>query len=106
MTNKPLTYEQAIEHYTELSRRVQVGAYLDLQIDGSYPPDDGPPESTTLESIDNLEAWARKQDLQFVWNLGSETWSLVKIAYGPEPEDDETGTHPPNCRCAWCSAEE
>ena len=83
-----LTNEQAIEHYTELSRRVSVGAYLELQHDGSYPEDDGSPESTTLESLDNLETWARNQGLQFEYNLSSKTYSLVKIAWGPEPGED------------------
>ncbi len=41
MTQKPLTQEQAIEIYTELQRRVQVGAYVELEHDGSFPPDDG-----------------------------------------------------------------
>ncbi len=85
---KPSTQEKAIEHYTELQRRVQVGAYLELQLDGSYPEDDGSAEAAVLESLDNLESWARKQELQFVWNLSSKAWSLVKIVYGPEPESE------------------
>ena len=86
MTRKPLTQEQAIEIYTELSRRVQVGAYLELQHDGSFPEDDGSAESTTLESLHNLEQWARNQGLQFSYNLSSKTYELVKIAWGPESE--------------------
>ena len=73
---KPLTHEQAIEHSTELQRRVSVGAYLELEHDGSFPPDDGTPESTTLESIANLERWAERQGLEFRWNHESKTWSL------------------------------
>lgn len=79
MARKPLTQEQAIEYYTELLRRVRVGAYLELQHDGSFPEDDGTPESTTLESIDNLEKWAERQGLEFCWNHDSNTWSLVPI---------------------------
>src|SRR5215469_3066760 len=73
---KPLTHEQALEHYTELQRRVSVGAYVELEHDGSFPPDDGTPESTTLESIANLERWAERQGLAFCWNHASKTWSL------------------------------
>lgn len=87
MVGKPLTPEKAVEIYTELQHCIQVGAYLDLQHDGSYPEDDGSPESTVLESLDNLEKWARDQGLQFSYNLSSKTYELVKIAYGPEPEN-------------------
>ena len=80
MTKKPLNQEQALEFWTELQRRVQVGAYLELQHDGSYPEDDGSAESTVLESIDNLEAYAAHTwRMEFWWNHGSETWSLVPI---------------------------
>lgn len=75
-TQKPLTQEQAIETYTELQRRVSVGAYLELEHDGSYPPDDGTPESTTLESIDNLEKWAAKQGLEFAYYRDENKWIL------------------------------
>jgi len=84
MNKRQLTQEQAIEIWTELQRRVSVGAYLELEHDGSYPPDDGTPESTTLESIDNLETWAAKQGLEFCWNQDSKTWSLERIEPGGE----------------------
>ena len=83
MTRKPLTHTQAIEYFTELSRRVQVGAYLELEHDGSFPEDDGSPESTTLESLHNLEEWAARQDLEFIWHEDSKTWDL-------EPMSEET----------------
>ncbi len=76
---KPLTSEKLLEHYTELQRRVSVGAYLELQHDGSYPPDDGTPESTTLESIHNLETWAGRQGLEFVWHKEPGTYTLEPI---------------------------
>ena len=76
MAGIPLTKEQAIAYWTELQRRISVGAYLEREHDGSYPPDDGTPESTTLESLDNLERWAEKQGLEFVWSHKSKTWSL------------------------------
>jgi hypothetical protein len=72
-----LSQQQALEWYTELMRRVSVGAYLELQHDGNYPEDDGTPESTTLESIDNLESWAARQGLEFCWNVDNKTWSLA-----------------------------
>ncbi len=71
LTTQPLTPEKAIEHYTELMRLVSVGAYLELEHDGSYPDGDG-----TLESIDNLGKWASRQALEFVWNIDTSTWSL------------------------------
>lgn len=30
----------------------------------------------------------------------------LECEYGAMAEHDETGTHAPNCRCYWCSAEE
>jgi len=77
--SKKLSKEQALEYWTELRRRVSVGAYLELEHDGSYPPDDGTPESTTLVSLDNLERWAERQGLEFCWNIDSKTWSLYPI---------------------------
>jgi len=77
-----LTQEKAIEHYTELMRRVQVGAYLELHHDGSFPEDDGSAESTTLESLANLENWAARRGLEFEFNVDSQTWSLTPIEQG------------------------
>lgn len=76
MASRALTPETALEIWTELQCRVSVGAYLELEPDGSYPPDDGTPESTTLESLDNLEAWAARQGLEFAWNTESTVWSV------------------------------
>lgn len=84
-----LTQEQAIEHYTELQRRVSVGAYLELQHDGGFPEDDGTPESTTLESLHNLETWAEKQGLEFCWHPDSKTWSLEPIEAWRQESVDE-----------------
>lgn len=80
MTRKPLTQEQAIEFYTELSRRVQVGAYLELQHDGSFPEDDGTPESTTLESLHNLEERAARDDLEFCFEASNGTYVLLPMS--------------------------
>ena len=77
MAGKPLTKEQAIAYWTELQRRVSVGAYLELEHDGSYQPDDGTPESTTLESLDHLKRWAARQGIKFCWN--GERWFLAAI---------------------------
>lgn len=84
MTQKPLTQEQAIEIYTELQRRVQVGAYVELEHDGSFPPDDGTPESMTLESLHNLETWAAKQGLEFAYNRDNSTWILQASEEPPD----------------------
>lgn len=100
MAQKTLTQEQAIEIYTELMRRVSVGAYLELQHDGSYPPDDGTPESTTLESIDNLEKWAARQGLAFCWKAEGKTWSLGPIEQGDEEEEHELTEEELAAR--WC----
>jgi hypothetical protein len=88
-TQTPLTQEKAIEYYTELQRRVSVGAHLELQHDGSYPEDDGTPESTTLESIDNLEKWAAKQGLEFCWTRDTQWWSLEPIEQWRQESVDE-----------------
>ena len=87
---KLLTQEQAIETWTELQRRVSVGAYLELQHDGSYPEDDGTPESTTLESIANLEKWAAKQGLEFCWNVDRNFWHLTPIEPGEDYDTPDT----------------
>jgi hypothetical protein len=71
MTTQSLTQEQAIEHYTELMRHVSVGAYAELEVTGDYPGYD-----STLESINNLEKWASRQALEFVWSHDTNTWSL------------------------------
>lgn len=84
MARKPLTQEQALAHYTELQRRVSVGAYLEPEHDGSFPPDDGSPESTTLESLHNLETWAANQGLEFSWHQDRRAWTLEPIARSGE----------------------
>ncbi len=76
---KPLTPEKLLEYYTELQRRISVGGYLELQHDGSYPEDDGTPESTTLESLHNLETWAAKQGLEFSWHKDTQNYTLEPI---------------------------
>lgn len=72
--------QKAIEFYAKLRHRVSVGAYVELELDGSFPEDDGSPESTTLESLHNLEEWAARQDLEFIWDLGTRTWSLLPMS--------------------------
>jgi hypothetical protein len=79
MTQQPLTQERAIEIYTELQRRISVGAYTELEPDGSFPPDDGTPESTTLENLANLEIWAQKRGIEFCFNHETQKWSLEPI---------------------------
>lgn len=54
-----LTQEQAIKDYTELMRRVRVGAYEERQVDGSFG------EDGVEETIFNLQSWAAKQGLSF-----------------------------------------
>ena len=72
-------------------RLVQVGAYLELQFDGSYPPDDGSLESNVLESIDNLEALALNNGLCFVWDEDSKAYTLDKLLIEREGDDPEAG---------------
>jgi hypothetical protein len=90
-TPQPLTKEQAIECWTELQRRVRVGAYLELQHDGSYPEDDGSPESTTLVSLDNLVAWSTSLGLEFTYNHETKQWSLEPIESPRSGECAECG---------------
>lgn len=54
-----LTPEHAVKHYTQLMRRVRIGAYDEREPDGSYGADG------IEESIDNLTTWAAKQGLAF-----------------------------------------
>jgi hypothetical protein len=79
MAQKPLDQATALEWYGELQRRVSVGAYVELQFDGSFPPDDGTAESGTLESLHNLETWAARQGLEFCWTPATQKWSLEPI---------------------------
>jgi hypothetical protein len=82
MAPQPLTQEKAIEYYAELMRRVSVGAYLELEPDGSYPTGD-----STLESIDDLERWAALQALEFAYNQNKQGYELVPC----NPEHDTVG---------------
>jgi hypothetical protein len=70
-----LTQAQAIEHWTELHRRISVGAYEERSTEhyetGTYP------EDGIEESIVNLETWASRQALEFVWDIGTRTWTLL-----------------------------
>ncbi len=75
-------HQRALEDYTELMRRVRVGAYVELEMDGSFPPDDGTPESSTLESLHNLEELAARDGLEFVGN--------EQGGYSLEPMSDAT----------------
>ena len=103
MEKQPLTNEKAIEYWTELHRLISVGAYEERsaeQFEMDTWPEDG-----VEESVNNLEEWAASKGLEFCWNQGSSGWSLEPIEQGSNPEET-TGTHAPDCRCAWCSAEE
>jgi len=77
-----MTFDQqkAIQNYTELMRRVSVGAYTELESDGSFPPDDGTPESLTLESVHNLEELAARYDLEFCWEASNGAWVLLPMS--------------------------
>jgi hypothetical protein len=69
--------QEAIDAWTELERRVSVGAYEERSAydwqNGTWPADG------VEESIANLETWAEKQGLEFCWNIDSKTWSLYPI---------------------------
>lgn len=75
--SKPLTKEQAIEHWTELQRRISVGAFEErssLHYETGTWPEDG-----VEESVFNLETWAERQGLEFCFNHDDNAWSLVPI---------------------------
>jgi hypothetical protein len=79
---KPLTQEQAIAHWTELQRRISVGAYEER---GAEHHETGTwPEDGVEESVANLETWAEKQGLEFCFHHDDNTWSLVPIEQGSE----------------------
>ena len=69
--------QEAIDAWTELERRIQVGAYEERSFEhhetGTWP-DDG-----VEESIANLETWTQGQGLEFVWSWDTHTWSLEPI---------------------------
>ncbi len=73
--------EKAIADYTELMRRIQVGAYEERSVEhhltGTWP------EDGVEESIANLENLAARQGLQFVWHQESSTYTLEPMS----PED-------------------
>ncbi len=75
----PFNQQKVIEDYTELQRRVSVGAYTERSaedfLNGTYP------EDGIEESIDNLTELAASQGLEFTWR--SDSWSL-------EPMSEET----------------
>jgi hypothetical protein len=81
-----LTQEKALAAWTQVQHLISVGAYTERSAE-HYETDTWP-EDSIEETAFNLEEWAREQGLQFVWNLGSHTWFLAKIAYGPEPESE------------------
>jgi hypothetical protein len=70
--------QKAIEDWTELHRRVSVGAYSERSaenfLNGTYPPDG------VEESIDNLTELAARHGLEFIWT--NNEWSL-----GPMSEE-------------------
>jgi hypothetical protein len=73
--------QKAIEDYTELMRRVSVGAYEERS---SYHYESGTwPDDGVEQSLYSLEKLAIKNDLEFIWDTGTQTWSLL-------PMSDET----------------
>jgi pyruvate carboxylase len=54
--------EKAIKQYTELSRLIEVGAYDELEHDGSYPEDG----DDVLKDMDELTDRAHQNGLKFV----------------------------------------
>ncbi len=73
--------KRALEDYTELQRRISVGAYSERSAEhfesGTYP------EDGVEESIDNLTELAAKDGLEFCWHKESSSWTL-------EPMSEET----------------
>jgi len=76
-------HQRAIEDYSELQRRISVGAYSERSAEhfesGTYP------EDGVEEGIDNLTELAAKDGLEFCWHKDSSSWSL-------EPMSEETRT--------------
>ncbi|HAG99440.1 MAG TPA: hypothetical protein DDW33_03370 [Ktedonobacter sp.] len=70
--------EQAIKDYTELSRRISVGAYSERSaedhLNGTYP------EDGVEESIDNLTELAAREGLEFCWEVSNGTWVLLPLS--------------------------
>lgn len=79
--------EQAIKDYTELMRRIHVGAYTERSAEdyetGTYP------EDGVEQSIHHLEMLAAKHGLVFHWHKDTQIYSLEPIS------DEEEATSPP-----------
>ncbi len=85
---KLMSKERAPEDYTELQRRVSVGAYEEMS---SYYYESGTwPADGVEESINNLEMWAERQGLEFVWSHDTKTWSLEPINQGEDDRGEES----------------
>lgn len=66
--------EQALQHYTELQRRIRVGTYEKRGPHGEFGSDG------ILESVDNLEALAAKHGLLFIWHQDENRWALEPMS--------------------------
>src|SRR5436305_4243005 len=66
--------EQAVKQYAELMRLIEVGAYDERELDGSYG------EDGVERTIDTLEHRARLNGLKFVWDDQAKSSMLVPMA--------------------------
>src|SRR5947209_19317087 len=75
-----MTFDQqrALDDYTELMRRVSVGAYTDRSaedyLNGTWP------EDGVEESIFNLEELAAQHDLEFCFEASNGTYVLLPMS--------------------------
>ncbi len=84
--------QKAIEDWTELHRRVSVGAYEERKSEhfetGTYP-DDG-----VEESIDNLTELAARHGLEFIWR--NNAWSLEPMSEETRAAREQAEREPPD----------
>jgi hypothetical protein len=66
--------DKAIARFTELSRLIQVGAYDERDIDGSYG------EDGIEKAVDELELQAHRRGLDFSWHKDSDTYTLEPMS--------------------------
>jgi hypothetical protein len=72
-----LTQEKALAAWTQVQHLISVGAYEERSAE--HYEHDTWPEDHVEETAFNLEEWARAQGLEFVWDLGTKSWSLVPV---------------------------
>src|SRR2546425_13237417 len=85
--------QKAIEDYTELQRRISVGAYEERKSEhyetGTWPSDG------VEESLFNLEELAASHGLEFCFEVSNGTWSLLPMSEETRAARAQAEAEPP-----------